>query len=274
MMVQMVFYMAEDKNRKIIQNKNDEILPLLSEVRNLIITARKTAAQNINILQVLTNFEIGKLIVENEQLGDNRAEYGKQTLKDLSKSLTREFGRGFSRSNLEYMRRFFIEYRICAPAISQTVSGKLDDGTYSPSKITQTVSAQLSHFDLSWSHYVFLMGIKGRDERRFYEIESTENSWSLAELKRQSNSGLYERLALSRDKKGVRELDPYRLSIVFFSGMNLVANAIEQGCMLTTDIGVGIIPFSKITGDGWGRELLFLSPQNHQSCLSTSHTEK
>ncbi len=198
--------MAEDKNRKIIQNKNDEILPLLSEVRNLIITARKTAAQNINTLQVLTNFEIGKLIVENEQLGDNRAEYGKQTLKDLSKSLAKEFGRGFSRRNLEYMRRFYIEYKKRAPAISQTASGKLDDGTYSPSKITQTVSAQLSHFDLSWSHYVFLMGIKARDERRFYEIESTENSWSLAELKRQSNSGLYERLALSRDKEGVRDL--------------------------------------------------------------------
>ncbi|WP_165074436.1 YhcG family protein [Methanogenium sp. MK-MG] len=198
--------MAEDKNRKIIQNKNDEILPLLSEVRNLILTARKNAAQNINTLQVLTNFEIGKLIVENEQLGDNRAEYGKQTLKDLSESLTREFGRGFSRSNLEYMRRFFIEYRICAPAISQTASGKLGNETYCSSAIAQTVSAQSSHFTLSWSHYVFLMGIKSRDERQFYEIESTENSWSLAELKRQSNSGLYERLALSRDKEGVRDL--------------------------------------------------------------------
>lgn len=198
--------MAEDNGRKMIQNTNDEIQPLLSEVRNLIITARKTAAQNINTLQVLTNFEIGKLIVENEQLGDNRAEYGKQTLKDLSNSLTKEFGRGFSRSNLEYMRRFYIDYKIRAPSISQTASGKLSNETYNPSKISQTASAQLSHLGLSWSHYVFLMGIKGRDERQFYEIESSENSWSLAELKRQFNSGLYERLALSRDKEGVRDL--------------------------------------------------------------------
>lgn len=181
----------------------EPLLPLIQDIRNLVQGARRTAAQNVNTLQVITNFEIGRRIVEYEQKGSKRAEYGKQTLIELSRQLTREFGRGFSTTNLEYMRRFYLEYQDTTPQIPQTVSGKSQAMIPAKSSIGQTPSAQ---FTLSWSHYIFLMNIDNRDERRFYEIESRQNQWSLSELKRQFNSGIYERLALSRDKKGVMAL--------------------------------------------------------------------
>jgi len=185
----------------------ESLLPLVQEIRDLVRSARWAAAQNINTLQVITNFEIGRRIVEYEQKGKRRAEYGKQTLIELSYFLNREFGRGFSERNLEYMRRFYLEYDDAAQQIPQRVSAKSSAMVPVESPISQTVSAKLtSTFPLSWSHYVFLLSIDNRDERRFYEIESKQNNWSLSELKRQFNSGVYERLALSRDKKGVKAL--------------------------------------------------------------------
>lgn len=100
---------SASKNKLFHEDKERVELQILNTVRNLIIAARKTAAQNINTLQVITNFEIGRIIVENEQSGKIKAEYGKKTLIELSKNLTEEFGREFSKSNLEYMRRFFID---------------------------------------------------------------------------------------------------------------------------------------------------------------------
>lgn len=185
----------------------EPILPLVQEIRDLVQSARRAAAQNVNTLQVITNFEIGRRIVEYEQKGSKRAEYGKQTLIELSRQLNTEFGRGFSKTNLEYMRRFYLEYHDTVPQIPQTVSGKLPAKTMTAIPISQTLSDQFKPvFTLSWSHYVFLLNVDNRDERKFYEIESKENQWSLSELKRQFNSGIYERLALSRDKKGVRAL--------------------------------------------------------------------
>lgn len=98
---------------------------LLARVRALVISARRIAARGINILQVMTNYEIGRLIVEHEQSGVERAEYGKRPILELSGRLVVEFGRGFSKSNLEYMRRFFLEYRDRVRMITQTVSGQL-----------------------------------------------------------------------------------------------------------------------------------------------------
>jgi hypothetical protein len=197
----------------------EPLLPLVKDIRDLVQNARRAASQNINTLQVATNFEIGRRIVEYEQKGSRRAEYGKQTLIELSHELTNELGRGFSERNLEIMRRFYLEYHETAPQISQTLSGK-SPATYqipqtlsakSPGKMLmespkgQTMSAQFAPgFTLSWSHYIFLMNIDNRDERRFYEIESGQNQWSLSELKRQFNSGIYERLALSRNKKRIK----------------------------------------------------------------------
>jgi predicted nuclease of restriction endonuclease-like (RecB) superfamily len=176
--------------------------PLIEQVRTLVQSARRTAAANINRLQVLTNFGIGRLIVEHEQQGENRAAYGKETLKHLAVTLTAEFGRGFSERNLEYMRKFFLIWKERAPQISQKPSAK------SPSsEIVQTQSRTSPvPFTLSWSHYVLLLSIKDEQERSFYEVESVQSGWSVPELKRQVNASLYERLALSRDKTRVRRL--------------------------------------------------------------------
>lgn len=200
------------------------ISALERQIRELILAARKTAAQTVDRIQVVTCFEVGRRIVEHEQQGADRAEYGKNLLRDLATRLTSEFGPGFSKSNLEYMRRFYLMYQDRYPAIAQTVSGQL-----TASKKAQTTSGQSEHdaksktlsrklpapqkkqlspvnFTLSWSQYVFLMGIKNPEERSFYEIEAATQGWAVRELKRQFDSGLYERLALSRNKEGIRKL--------------------------------------------------------------------
>jgi predicted nuclease of restriction endonuclease-like (RecB) superfamily len=204
----------------------NEARSLAAELREVIIVARNAAARSVNSLQVAVNFEIGHRIVEHEQKGAMRANYGKALLKKLADELTLEFGKGFSETNLKLMRQFYLAYRgrISQTASdqllptrkgqtlsdqlqeSQTPSGKSDtSGAFI--QILQTPSAKFSSpFKLSWSHYVFLLGIKDADERSFYEIEAAEQGWSLRELKRQYDSGLYERLALSRDKEGVRKL--------------------------------------------------------------------
>jgi predicted nuclease of restriction endonuclease-like (RecB) superfamily len=165
---------------------------LLQEIRALIVNARSLAVRSINTLQVLTNFEIGRKIVEKEQKGTQRAEYGKKILKELADKLCAEFGTGFSERNLRSMRKFYLVYKDRIEQIRQTASAKSPDSN--------------PPFKLSWSQYVFLLGLKNDAARSFYEIEAAENSWTLPELTRQYNSGLYERLALSRDKKGVLKL--------------------------------------------------------------------
>lgn len=171
---------------------------LLPQIRELIVSARATVARNINTFQVLMNYEIGRLIVEHEQAGAKRARYGKALLKELAASLKEEFGRGFSEDNLSNMRRFYLDYRKDEKAISETLSRK--------SLIPDELRVMSDKMRLSWSHYVFLMSIRDKSERSFYEIEATQQNWTLRELKRQFNSGLYERLALSRDKKEIRRL--------------------------------------------------------------------
>jgi len=198
---------VKKKDDNDITGAEEPLLPLVKEIRELVQSARHAASRNVNTLQVATNFEIGRRIVEYEQKGRRRAEYGRQTLIELSHQLTTELGHGFSERNLKYMRRFYLEYNETAPQIPQKLSAKSPAKTPVETPIRQTVSAQFTPwFTLSWSHYVFLMNIDNRDERRFYEIESRQNNWSLSELKRQFNSGIYERLALSRDKKGVMDL--------------------------------------------------------------------
>jgi predicted nuclease of restriction endonuclease-like (RecB) superfamily len=193
--------------------KAKSLAALIEQVRTLVQSARGAAAGAVNALQVLTNYEIGRLIVEHEQHGQDRADYGKETLILLSAGLTSEFGRGFSRSNLEYMRKFHLLWRDRVGEISQKPSGKLlpDPIRQTPSDelapIPQTLSGKfIAPFALSWSHYVVLLSIKDPNERSFYEIESANSGWSQPELKRQVASCLYERLALSRDKKRIRKL--------------------------------------------------------------------
>ena len=188
---------------------------LLTEIRSLILAARKAAVRSVDTLQVMTNFEIGRRIVEHEQRGSIRAEYGKKIIEELSIKLVAEFGIGFSKRNLEYMRRFYLEYQNRRPQIAQTLSAQLRDPLNAQTTSGQSAimssapghrSPGKSAFLLNWSQYVFLMGIDNADERAFYEIETAKNGWSLRELQRQFDSSLYERLALSRDKIGIRKL--------------------------------------------------------------------
>ena len=153
---------------------------IYQEIKELLYSAKNRVYQTINTTMTQTYFQIGKRIVEEEQGGEIRAEYGSALLKNLSSELIKEFGKGYSEQNLKNMRQFYLIYQK-----------------------RQTVS---SEFKLSWSHYIFLTRIENINERNFYEIESIENSWSLRELKRQFDSGLFERLKLSSDKQKVKEL--------------------------------------------------------------------
>ncbi|NPU94422.1 MAG: DUF1016 domain-containing protein [Gammaproteobacteria bacterium] len=189
---------------------------LIGEIRELIRSARQAVVHSVDIIQVLTNFEIGRRIVEHEQQGKERAEYGDAVLKDLSIALTNEFGRGFSQTNLKMMRRFYLTYQNqigqtpsgLLPALrkGQTVSDLLQKAEAASQNLPGDTRTASAPFKLSWSHYIFLMSIEDAAERRFYEIESASQCWSLRELKRHFSSGLYERLALSRDKDGVKQL--------------------------------------------------------------------
>jgi len=168
-----------------------------NKVVDLLKEAKKSVVRTINRTMVYTYFEIGRIIVEEEQIGKTRAEYGKQILIGLSERLTKEFSKGFSVDNLENMRRFYVAY-----SISETASRK------SNNKKSETASRIVNDIDfqLSWSHYLFLLKIDNLDERKFYEIEAINNNWSVRELRRQFNSALFERLVLSKDKQTVKEL--------------------------------------------------------------------
>lgn len=150
----------------------DEILniELYSDLKDIIKQSRSMVTRNVNTIMLKTYWNIGKRIVEEEQNGNFKAEYGSRLLKEISKELTNEFGRGFSRSNLQSMRKFFIEYPKC-----QTLSGKL-----------------------SWSHYLLLLAISDKNERAFYEHECENSNWSVRALERQIDSALYQRLLLSK----------------------------------------------------------------------------
>jgi len=177
---------------------NDDSL-LYQRIYELIVAARQSVARGVDLVQVHSNFEIGRHIVEQEQQGEQRASYGKELLSILADRLTAEFGKGYSRSNIADMRRFYLTYQERA-----RIKGLANNTAF---QIIQTASGQSAAlFSLSWSHYVFLLGVKNPDERDFYEIEAKNQNWTVRELKRQFDSSLYERLALSRDKDSIRQL--------------------------------------------------------------------
>ncbi|MDO5409378.1 MAG: PDDEXK nuclease domain-containing protein [Lachnospiraceae bacterium] len=145
---------------------------MIQEIKELLSGARQRVAVQVNTELLSTYWNVGRIIVEHEQNSHERAVYGKQTLKALSKELTKEFGKGFSVSNIQFMRRFYQTYQI-----QQTVSVKL-----------------------SWSHYCELLTISDDDKRSFYEKEAINSGWSIREMKRQIATSLYERLLLSDGK--------------------------------------------------------------------------
>jgi len=201
---------------------------LFQQVVALLKNAQQQVIRTINSTMVYTYFEIGRMIVEEEQNGKERAAYGKQVLKELSKELTKEFGKGFSVENLDRMRMFYRTYSnssslkrileivnsssLMTNSENEKIQSVTEEFEY---EIPQTVFTEsknndyqtlISFFKLTWTHYVFLMRIDDENERSFYEIETIKNNWSVRELKRQYDSALYTRLALSRDKEGVLKL--------------------------------------------------------------------
>ena len=151
---------------------------LINQIGETLISGRQRAVQSVNTILVMTYWEIGRYIVEFEQQGNERAEYGSQLFERLSKDLTLLYGKGFGRSNLLYMRKLYNSFQI---------------------------SGTLSH-KLTWSHYYEILKSDSELEINFYCKQCEIEKWSVRELKRQMRSSLFERIALSKDKKGVLEL--------------------------------------------------------------------
>jgi predicted nuclease of restriction endonuclease-like (RecB) superfamily len=151
----------------------------VEQIKQLLRNAQQNVVRSVSSIMVQTYFELGRQIVEHEQEGKDYAGYGEYLLERLSQELSGEFGKGYSRRNLELIRKFYITYRIAKSPISQS---------------------------LTWTHYLHLMRIQNEKERSFYEIEAAKNGWSVRELNRQINSSLFERLSLSRDKGGILKL--------------------------------------------------------------------
>lgn len=160
------------------KNRFEELSPVVKEIKRVLDTARNNVAVQVNNELLTSYWKIGEIIVRYEQDDNVRAAYGEQTLKQMSKILTKELGKGFSRSNLQNMRLLYLNYPKC-----QTLSGKL-----------------------SWSHYCELLSISDVDKRGFYEKESVNSGWSVRELKRQINSSLFERLLLSRGEANKEQI--------------------------------------------------------------------
>ena len=159
-------------------------IKMIEEIKDVIISSRNKVAYEVNNTMLIAYWNVGRIIVENEQNGNIKAEYGKKVLGELSKELRKILGAGFSVSNLQYMRRFYLKY-----PKQQTLSVKL-----------------------SWSHYCELLSIENDDERNFYEKECINANWSVRELKRQLETSLFERLLLSEGKDNKKKV--YELSKV------------------------------------------------------------
>lgn len=195
-----------------IQNIDSHIIADIAErIERLITNARANVARVVNITEVITKYEIGRIIVNVVQEGEERATYGKQLLKGVSEVLTERLGDGWSVETLKRCRKFFTIYSVKQIGTTVLTESSDDNLVNTVDQIQKTVksSTKLTEtypFTLSWSHYLVLMRIESEAERSFYEIECQKQNWSVRQLQRQYNSSLYERLALSRDKEAVMRL--------------------------------------------------------------------
>lgn len=261
-------------------------IQLFKSIKTLVEESKQELYAIVNTTLTETYFHIGRLIVDYQQQGSNRAAYAKETLINLSARLTKVLGKGFSVDNLENMRRFYVVYKddylkhINKNQKSETVSRKL-----AATSISETLSRKLSlsPFKLSWSHYILLTNIENPVERKFYEIETVTENWSLRELKRQYESALFERLALSRNKAKVKELskkghriekpsdvikDPYILEFLdlqeqdYYSENDLEKAIIKKLEHFLLELGKGFLFVDrqkriKLDGDNYKVDLVF-----------------
>ena len=192
-----------EKSNQIIEARAEQ---LANRIEALVVEARKKITSTVNVAMVYTNYEIGRYIVEDEQGGKIRAEYGKGVLNAVSARLTARLGKGWSVENLTSMRKFYVLY-------SKTVTtGYEIQGTEIQTTALEAQDENRNHrlrnhqFILPWTHYLILTHVSDPEARSFYEIEASKQQWSKRQLQRQIGSGLYERLALSRDKDEVMRL--------------------------------------------------------------------
>lgn len=151
---------------------------IYASIKTILDEARSKVMRTVNFAMVQAYWEIGRIIVEEEQSGKERAEYGKALIEELSKRLAADYGRGFTKTNLSYMRQFYLTF----------------------------TNFHALRGELTWTHYRLLLRVDNSDARNFYLLESIENNWSTRELDRQISSLLHERIALSKDKAEVKEL--------------------------------------------------------------------
>ena len=172
------------KNAPTISDNYDDVRLGIVE---LVQSARVSVARSVNAFMTATYWEIGKRIVEFEQKGKKRADYGEALIQQLANDLTRQFGRGFGVVNLSQMKKFYIAWP--PSQIFQTLSEK-----------SPALPEMAAKFPLPWSAYVRLLSVKNPEARTFYEAEALRSGWSVRQLDRQIGSQFYERIALSKNK--------------------------------------------------------------------------
>lgn len=218
------------KTKKSIPASADTLL--YSRVCEILASARSNVARTVNTTQVIANWLIGREIVEGEQAGQNRAGYGTALLLDLAARLKADFGRGYGVDNLEMFRRFYIEYPNLMPGLISDAVRRKSDGLLNSGAArrnfgmsqqdfeiqhTQNLAERLSgqlNANLSWTHYRILLRVGRTEARKFYEIEANSNAWSAREMERQISSLLFDRLAKSKDKKGLMRMATHGHEVV------------------------------------------------------------
>lgn len=192
------------ENKNILPENPEDSVPelkiLCQKAVNLIDRARNTAIREVNLVQLLTYYTLGKWILEVQQGGSGRAKYGKRVLETLSDALNQAFGKGYSVSTLTNIRKFYEIYK------SQISPPLVTDFAEQNSQPLVTKFGNDVPFRLSWTHYLILMRIQNEDERDFYERLAIQENWGKRELSRQYGSSLYERMLIGKDKQQILRL--------------------------------------------------------------------
>ena len=192
--------MGDGLSNEIANHDEDKLEILCRNAVDLVNYSKSVIAKEVNLIQLMTYFTLGKWIVEVQQNGKSRGKYGKNILKTLSDSLNKEFGKGFSVATLTNIRKFYLTYQ---DRISERVVKEFANEKSQP---LVTKLEQEPPFHLSWTHYLILMRMDNEEERNFYEMQALKEGWGKRELSRQYGSSLYERLLLGKDKNKIIEM--------------------------------------------------------------------
>ncbi len=217
-----------------------------SRIKEILDTARSAAYRAVNFAMVQAYWHIGRVIVEDEQKGKKKADYGEYLVRELAQRLTKEFGKGFTLSNIKYFRQFYLSF-----SIGHAVRGQSQELIHESLQKTKSHALRdelpIVRNELSWTHYRLLLKVERPDVRQFYMDECILNNWSTRQLERQINSFYYERILSSRNKKSVRAeikklepgtapndiiKDPYVLEFLGLKeNKDYLESSLEQGLM-------------------------------------------